>query len=135
MEAVHARFVPAAQAAGLSDDPRHYKWWLDVETANEWQSGSRHALRRNAASLEGMIAYFKTLQVRVGIYSTSYQFGVIAGTPEKKSNLHGLDSWLAGGMDAPSAQRMCDFSPLTTAGRVVMVQYVKDNLDHNYSCL
>lgn len=135
MEAVHARFAPAARSAGLSDEPWRYKWWLDVETLNSWQRGSQAALRRNATALEGMVSYYRVIDVPLGIYSTAYQFGVIAGKPSRDSNLNGLDSWLAGGVDAANSQRMCAFPPLTPDGRVVMVQYIKDNFDFNYSCL
>lgn len=134
-EAVHQRFMPAAYIAGISDDARRYKWWLDVETLNSWQYGSPEALMRNAAALEGMVSHYHTRGIDVGIYSTSYQFGKIVGETRQESNLNGLDSWLAGGETREISAGKCADPPLTPSGRVVMVQYVKDNLDHNYSCL
>lgn len=134
-EVVHQRFMPAAYAAGLNDDPRRYKWWLDIETLNSWQTGSPEALVRNATTLEAMVSYFGSLGVEVGMYSTSHQFGIIAGTPSRESNLNGLDSWLAGGETLEFSKTKCADPPLTPGGRVVMVQYILNNFDYNYSCL
>src|SRR4051812_49704002 len=44
------------RSAGVDTDPTHYTWWLDVEDANTWQSGSTAAQGRNRATLEGMTA-------------------------------------------------------------------------------
>lgn len=135
VEAVHQRFTPAAREAGISDDPRRYTWWLDVETVNSWQYGSPEALVRNTAVLEAMTAYYQNLELRVGIYSTSYQFGKIVGSPSQGSKLNGLDSWLAGGQTVEISKSKCADPPLTPNGRVVMVQYILNNFDYNYSCL
>ena len=103
-------------------------WWLDVETSNTWQPD----VVANAASLSGMVAYFESKQLDVGLYSTSYQWNKIAGMTLSTSNLAGLPSWLAGTtyFRAPAA---CERSPLTPNGRVAMVQYVM-HLDNDYSC-
>jgi hypothetical protein len=103
-------------------------WWLDVETSNTWQSD----LVANAASLSGMVDYFKSKRRDVGRYSTSYQWNKIAGATPATSDLAGLPSWLAGGsyFGAPAD---CEKSPLTPNGRVAMVQYVM-YLDNDYSC-
>lgn len=135
VEAVHLRFAPAARQAGLSEQPNEYTWWLDVETLNSWQSRSGDGFRKNTATLEGMVDYYSSVGARTGIYSTSYQLGKIMDKPTKNSNLNNLDSWLAGALDAEGAKQMCTMKPLTPSGRVVMVQYVKDDFDFNYSCL
>lgn len=103
-------------------------WWLDVETSNLWQPD----VVANAASLSGMVDYFESRQLEVGIYSTSYQWNKIAGVTAATSNLAGLLSWLAGTtyFRAPAA---CERSALTPKGRVAMVQYVM-HLDNDYSC-
>jgi hypothetical protein len=103
-------------------------WWLDVETSNTWQPD----VVANAASLSGMVDYFESKQLDVGLYSTSYQWNKIAGVTLATSNLAGLPSWLAGTtyFRAPAA---CERSPLTPNGRVAMVQYVM-HLDNDYSC-
>jgi hypothetical protein len=103
-------------------------WWLDVETSNTWQTD----VVANAASLSGMVDYFQSRQLDVGLYSTSYQWNRIAGATQASSNLAGLPSWLAGGSFA-GAPADCEKSPLTPNGRVAMVQYVM-HLDNDYSC-
>ncbi len=135
VEAVEQRFKPAARSAFVSDNPRSYMWWLDVETMNSWETGSTEGLANNTAVLEAMASYYKDRQIRLGIYSTSHQLGKIVGTLDRRSILHSLDSWLAGGENPTIAARKCGDSPLVRGGRVVMVQYIKDGFDFNYSCL
>jgi hypothetical protein len=103
-------------------------WWLDVETSNTWQSD----LVANAASLSGMVDYFESRHLDVGLYSTSYQWNKIAGATAATSNLAGLPSWLAGASFLGAAND-CERSPLTPNGRVAMVQYVT-RFDDDYSC-
>lgn len=132
---VELRFKPAVQSAGLSTDPSSYIWWLDVETMNTWQSGSPEALARNAASLEGMTAYFQSLKAEVGLYSTSYQWGIISGDNIGiTGNLAGLKSWLAGASGLSSAKTFCGKPALTLGGKVVLTQYISGRFDYDYSC-
>ncbi len=135
MADVHAFFRPAARAAGIDDDPAGYTWWLDVETMNTWQTGSDAALARNRAALEGMADYFESVGADVGVYSTGYQWRRIVGSVEPDSVLYDLDSWLAGAESRSGAQENCDEPPLTGGGRVVLAQYVEDDLDHDVSCV
>ncbi len=135
LEADQDRFVPAAQAAGISTDAGNYTWWLDVETMNSWQSGSTEALERNTAALEGMTSYFKSRNAKVGLYSTSYQWNVIVGTTvSTSSSLNGLDSWLAGARNATDAKTFCSKPGLTTGSSVTLAQYISKNLDYDYAC-
>lgn len=113
-------------------NPASYKWWLDVETANSWSDTD---LAANAASLEGMTAYFTSIGARVGLYSTSYQWGIIVGDLQPESNLNGLDSWLAGARTQRGAQANCSNPPLTTSGHVTLTQFVSKNLDYDVSCI
>jgi hypothetical protein len=113
-------------------NPAAYLWWLDVETENTWSSNN---LGANAAALEGMTAYLKGIGARVGIYSTNFQWGIIAGQVSATSNLNGLPSWLAGASSEKDARARClSGTPLTPGGTVAMVQFVSKNLDYNVSC-
>jgi hypothetical protein len=103
-------------------------WWLDVETTNTWQAD----VGANAADLTGMVDYFQSKGLRVGLYSTSYQWGIIAGVTDPASHLAGLPSWLAGASIVGSPVD-CELPPLTPNGRVAMIQYVT-NLDNDYAC-
>jgi hypothetical protein len=138
---VHAAGAACAYVYGYSMAQADYRrvkaavmqlprlWWLDVETTNTWQ-GDTDA---NAASLTGMVDYFHSRQLQVGIYSTSYQWAKIAGTTDAGSGLAGLRSWLAGGSEV-GAPVDCEQAPLTPGGWVAMIQYVTF-LDNDYSCL
>ena len=125
---------PAARSARVDSQPARYTWWLDVETMNTWQIGSDDARDRNRATLEGMTAYLLSEDAAVGVYSTGYQWGRIVGEVPADSNLADLDSWLAGADDLEDARDVCDEDPLVPGGRVTLVQYVEDDLDHNHAC-
>ena len=127
-------FAPAAQAARVDSQPGRYRWWLDVETMNTWQSGSTAALARNRATLEGMAAYLTSRGGRVGIYSTNQQWAQIVGSVPANSTLAGLDSWLAGASSLNGAQAACGKPALVPGGRVTLTQYVQSGLDRNYTC-
>ncbi len=64
-------------------------WWLDVERGNNW-SGSPSA---NASDIQAMLDYLHSQGIVVGIYSTSYQWGIIAGSFQP-----GVPNWYATGM-------------------------------------
>jgi hypothetical protein len=118
-----------AKRRGVSN-PQSYLWWLDVEAENTWQTDKA----ANVAVLEGMTAYFKRIDARVGLYSTGYQWGQIAGTVKSTSPLAGLPSWLAGAGSAAKAKANCTLPGLTPGSRVSMTQYISGGLDFNYSC-
>jgi hypothetical protein len=105
-------------------------WWLDVETGNSWLWDKA----ANAAELEGMAAYLESTGAEVGIYSTAYQFGEIAGGITPGSNLSGLRSWLAGAESTSTAQELCGAAPLTPGGMVALTQFTDGDLDYNYRC-
>lgn len=138
---VDARFKPAALSVGMSQVAADYKWWLDVETMNSWQTaGNVDAVARNTASIEGMKQFYASEGVsKVGIYSTGYQWNQIVGntldTSTTGANLKGLESWLAGSANSADAAKRCTSLKGLTGGPVVMNQYVSRNLDYNYSCI
>jgi hypothetical protein len=104
-------------------------WWLDVETTNTWQTDTS----ANSASIRGMMDYLQSQGITAGFYSTSLQWGQIAGTTSATSSLAGHPSWLAGG-SASGAAADCDGSPLTPGGSIWMVQYLNGDLDNDYAC-
>lgn len=135
-EDVDDRFIPAARSAGISPDPSEYVWWLDVELENTWKTGGSEADKAsNRAVLEGMTEHFESRGARVGLYSTGYQWGEIAGTVPASSSLAGRDNWRPGGSSRRNAERACSASPLTPGGRVVLAQFVSGGLDYNVSCI
>lgn len=120
--------VASLKEAG--DDVVRHMWWLDVETGNSWLSDTA----ANAAELEGMTAYLESTGAEVGIYSTTYQFGKIAGNVNPGSNLYTLKDWLPGAESTSSAQENCAAAPLTPGGIVTTTQFTDGNLDYNYRC-
>jgi hypothetical protein len=123
---------------GVSE-PGTYFWWLDVETANSWQTGASNSTALNRATLEGMVDYFRSITdgkngPGVGIYSTGSQWRSIAGTVPSSSSLAGLPSWLAGAKTLRGAKSNCSLSALTSGGKVTVTQYVSAGLDYDYSC-
>ncbi|MDP5228589.1 MULTISPECIES: hypothetical protein [Arthrobacter] len=126
----YAKAYDDANSRGVTG-PGAYLWWLDVETGNSWSSDTA----ANRADLEGMAAYFTGIGARVGVYSTTYQWGRIAGTVASSSSLYGLPSWIPGARNLSGARSACSGTPLTSGGKVVMTQYVSGGLDYDFSCV
>ncbi|MDQ0756605.1 hypothetical protein [Arthrobacter sp. B3I4] len=111
-------------------EPAHRVWWLDVETENSWSSDTA----ANTADLEGMTAYLHSIGAEVGLYSTAYQFAVIAGDVGPASILSTLKEWIPGADSTASALAACADPPLAPGASVVLVQYVEADLDYNVAC-
>lgn len=123
-----------SQLASVSgDSPATYPWWLDVETANSWQTDTT----MNVADLEGMIQAFQDAGVpigSVGVYSTSVQWSSIMGaTLPSGSSLIGIPTWIPGATSYTGAQQACSPSPSFTGGRVALTQWT-GTLDSDYVC-
>jgi hypothetical protein len=127
-------FVPAAQSAAVDASPASYTWWLDVESANTWQTPTAAGQARNRATLEGMAAYLRTRGGSVGLYATPADWRLIAGTVTWDSNLYRLPSWLPGESSQAGATAACRKAPLTNGGRVALAQFVSDGWDGDVSC-
>ncbi|OYV57966.1 MAG: hypothetical protein B7Z69_10365, partial [Actinobacteria bacterium 21-73-9] len=113
-------------------------WWLDVETGNSWQSLYTGAaptaaqLVNDQAMIQGELDFLTGRGIHtVGIYSTSYQWGEIAGTTGK--TFAAYDAWLPGYASLADAQAACSY-PAFTGGRTAMIQYSSNALDGDYVC-
>ncbi|HZT64707.1 MAG TPA: LamG-like jellyroll fold domain-containing protein [Acidimicrobiales bacterium] len=100
-------------------------WWLDVETGNYW-SGDTTA---NAAVIGGAIAALAGQGMTVGIYSTSYQWGVIAGSYQPK-----VPVWYPTGTSTNNPAAWCTSTYGFSGGPVWMVQTGAGNYDGDYAC-
>lgn len=119
--------VPGAASA--------YPWWLDVETADSWQSGSS-GLAMNLADLQGMVAALAAAQVtRGGIYSTSYQWGQVTGGGSGTEGvpLTNLPDWIPGARNLSGAISNCRLSSFTGGG-VELTQWSSRPFDSDYAC-
>jgi hypothetical protein len=113
-------------------------WWLDVETANSWQS--RGTIGMNQADLLGMVETFEqTAGVTVGAYSTHYQWTKIVGAYDNTAGttLNALAQWIpTGGSSQSTAQTDCtDTSALPnfTEGSRTYVQFTA-TFDYDVIC-
>ena len=91
-------------------NPGRYRWWLDVETINSWESSSAN----NRADLEGMASYFRRIGANVGIYSTPKQWDPLVGTVRATSPLYRLPDWIPGATTLSRAKKNCGLDPLRT---------------------
>ncbi len=128
-----ALWLEATSGQGFSNVPGTYWWWLDVETANTWETGSS-GLANNIADLEGMVAALgKAGVTTIGIYSTSYQWGQITGGAGVGTGLGGLPDWIPGARTLSGAQANCSLVSFT-GGRVLMTQWFGKPFDGDYAC-
>ena len=114
-----------AYADAQSQETAASMWWLDVETDNDWSSN----LSVNDQVIQGAIDYLKSQGRSVGIYSTSKQWGQVAGNFSPA-----LPVWVAGAPDAGSAPGYCAGSYAFGGGPVWLVQVTGDQFDADYAC-
>jgi YVTN family beta-propeller protein len=119
-------------------------WWLDVEIGKGWNT-SPAAYATNNAVINGALAGMRAMGVTVGIYATSYQWGVITGN---QLSYPGIPLWVPGGTtlanDPKSAMAICtgtipNYVPFA-GGNIVLVQYGYINgppypFDLNFACV
>jgi hypothetical protein len=100
-------------------------WWLDVETANTWNSD----VYQNRSSLQGSYDALKDSGVvSVGAYSTTYQWGVITGGWQNN-----WPNWGATTVrTAKQAASYCKGHQFT-GGLTYLIQY-SGKLDQDYAC-
>ncbi len=110
-----------------------YPWWLDVETANTWQTGT-NGQQMNVADLQGMIAGLQQAGAStVGAYSTSFQWGQITGgTNSSSGSLYKIPDWIPGARTLSGAKSNCATTPFT-GGAVTVTQW-SGRPDNDYAC-
>lgn len=121
----------AASQVGVSGAASAYPWWLDVETANSWETASG-GLANNVADLQGMVAAFAAAGATVGIYSTTYQWGQITGGLSTTTTLNGLQDWIPGARTASGAKSNCALQGFT--GAVTITQWFGKPFDGDVAC-
>ena len=123
----------ATPMPGVANTASAYRWWLDVETANSWETGSS-GLANNVADLQGMVAAFTAHGAAVGIYSTTYQWGQITGgsTAGNLPGLTGLNDWIPGARSLSAAKSNCALTGFT--GPVTITQWFGKPYDGDWAC-
>lgn len=130
-------------------------WWLDVETNNNWQTTSRVAgtyrtiapatpqtpaaytyrIAANTQAIAGAIAGLAASNKVVGVYSTGYQWGLIAGSYAPQ-----VPVWYATADTVSRAPLYCTQSHSFTGGPIWLVQYTVapgapgSGFDGDYAC-
>jgi hypothetical protein len=109
-------------------------WWLDVETANTWLSGSL-GTAMNVADIEGMLAGFRYQGVdTVGVYSAASQWEAITGGADLGP---ATPDWIAGSLTRHEAAGFCGTTGFS-GGPVLLSQYTPDGvaegLDYDVAC-
>lgn len=139
-DSYNSAYFAALEAYGAGASPPDGNWWLDVETANSWQSLDAGptppdaAFDNAVAALQGAVDFLTTVAEarQVGFYSTSKQWAQITGGTGDRFAAHPV--WLAGAGDRVSAVTRCAAGQSFTGGPVVMAQYREDAWDANVAC-
>jgi hypothetical protein len=115
--------VRDAKALGVSAP----LWWLDVETVNRWSPN----VALNTLVIQGTIDGVQEAGIRIGVYSTAYQWGVITGGLQ----LPGVPLWIATGGTIADGPPTCTNPAKAFAGGVpFMIQFLHEGLDGNFLC-
>ena len=102
-------------------------WWLDVETANSWSTSD---LSLNRHTIEGLVTRLRaSTSAPIGIYSTSYQWGVITGGYQPAVDA----TWVATGQRTLKRARTYCTGASFTGAPIWLVQYVA-TYDHDSAC-
>ena len=116
----HAFSYASAQTNGATK-----AWWLDIETANTWSTNTA----ANNADIQGMVDYFHSKALTVGVYSTRSQWTQITGGLSLA-----VPNWLAGASSASQASSWCSTALSITGGQVSLVQYPAGSFDGDVAC-
>ncbi|HVC14295.1 MAG TPA: cell wall-binding repeat-containing protein [Acidimicrobiales bacterium] len=131
----------AAQAVDAQSPPLSvpttasgYPWWLDVELANSWRTGTP-GQAMNSAALAGFVVGLSAAGApTVGVYSTSYMWGVITGgTSSSTTSIGRLPTWIPGASNEAGALTTCA-GPSFTAGPVTIAQFPSGGYDGDLPC-
>ncbi len=129
-QAIDAQSPPLSVPTSASG----YPWWLDVEIANTWMTGSS-GQAMNVAVLQGIVVGLTAGGApSVGVYSTSYMWGVITGgTSSSTASIGRLATWIPGASNEAGALTTCAGQSFT-AGPVAIAQFPSGTFDGDLPC-
>lgn len=126
-DAVNAYIAIGKLSPGSSQTPQANEWWLDVETANSWETDTVN----NVAELQGEV---DSLMARgaasVGFYANGGDWQTITGAT---TAFAGDPSWRAGTGSQAGAQAYCGTIGFT-GGPVKYSQYASGGYDADVRC-
>ena len=107
--------------------PQPSEWWLDVETANSWETNTAS----NVYALQGAVAYLQSQGVRaIGFYANASDWQTITGNTTVFSS---FPSWRAGAGNQRNAASYCGTNGVTGA-RIKYSQYASGGYDADVRC-
>lgn len=119
-------FADAVSAAGSTAAAAASPWWLDVETANSWETSTAN----NDADIQGALDYLKSQGVTSeGIYTNGTSFKTVMGNTTMFKT---YPSWVPGARTVRGAEANCTAS--ITGGPVTYAQYPSGGFDADYAC-
>jgi hypothetical protein len=125
--------VTQAESVAGATNVAGVPWWLDVETGNTWQTGT-NGIEMNVADLVGMEQALEAngITAGAGVYSTSYQWGVITG-PDT-THFNGVPDWIPGARTERGAKSNCGLTPFTGGSSKVTLTQWTGTFDNDYYC-
>ena len=102
-------------------------WWLDIETSNTWDPNPSY----NASTIQGALSALTAEGAVAGIYSTGYQWGIIAGKFAPQTPI-----WVATGGDLETARQYCAPDHGFGGGTAWLTQFGTQGIpyDQDYAC-
>ena len=126
-DAVNAYVAVGWAPAGSTRTPVANAWWLDVESANSWQSSTG----LNVEALQGEVDYLKSVGAGgIGFYATASDWQGITGNT---TSFAAYPSWVPGASTLSQAQANCTGAGVTGGG-VALAQDPSGGFDGDYQC-
>jgi len=126
-DAVNA-YISLGQLSPLAlQTPQPNEWWLDVESANSWESNAAN----NVSELQGEVGYLQSQRVTtIGFYANASDWRTITGGTSVFSS---LPSWRPGAGSQRTAASFCGTTGVT-GGPMRYSQYAANGFDADVRC-
>src|SRR5262249_36206621 len=113
--------------AGATQTPQPNEWWLDVESANSWETNTVN----NVSELQGEVAFLQSQNVAsVGFYANAGDWKTLTGNTTTFSS---SPSWRAGAGNRATAASYCGTTGIT-GGQIKYSQYASGGFDADVRC-
>lgn len=126
-DAVSAYISLGQLPAGATQTPQPNEWWLDVESANSWETNTAN----NVYELQGEVAYLQSQGVTaLGIYANANNWLTITGNTTLFAS---RPSWRPGAGSQRTATSYCGTTGVT-GGAIKYSQYASSGYDADMRC-
>jgi hypothetical protein len=126
-DAVDAYISLGQLPVGATQTPQPDEWWLDVESANSWETNTAN----NVSELQGEVAYLQSQGVTaVGFYANASDWKTITGGTTVFAS---FPSWHPGGGSQHVAATYCGTTGVT-GGPIKYSQYSSGGFDADVRC-